>query len=120
MLCGECVSSSGTVEIGSKCVNSNVIAVVISISFAILGASSSSISDKSMTARVGPCFSQEARKEEEFIAEMCVLSRLRHPCITTVMGAVVSYSHDPMLVMEYMEYGSLHDLLRNETMHLSG
>jgi len=23
-------------------------------------------------------------------------------------------------IVEYMEYGSLHDLLRNETMHLSG
>jgi serine/threonine protein kinase len=80
----------------------------------------SSISDKSMMARVCPCFSQATREEEEFIAEMRVLSRLRHPCITTVMGAVISYSHDPMLVMEYMEYGSLHDLLRNETMHLSG
>ena len=36
------------------------------------------------------------------------------------MGAVVSSVHTPMLVMEYMEYGSLHDLLRNETMYLSG
>ena len=26
----------------------------------------------------------------------------------------------PMMVMEYMEYGSLHDLLRNETMYLTG
>lgn len=33
-----------------------------------------------------------------------------------VMGAVVSNTHDPMMVLEYMEYGSLHDLLRNETM----
>ena len=54
------------------------------------------------------------------IQEMRVLSRLRHPCITTVLGAVISRSHDPMLVMEYMEYGSLHDLLQNETMYLSG
>jgi guanylate cyclase, other len=36
------------------------------------------------------------------------------------MGAVVSSGHDPMLVMEYMEYGSLHDLLHSETMFFSG
>ncbi len=52
--------------------------------------------------------------------EMRVLSRLRHPCITTVMGAVISSIHEPMLVMEYMDYGSLHDLLRNETMYAGG
>ena len=28
--------------------------------------------------------------------------------------------HDPVMVMEYMEYGSLHDLLQNETMPLTG
>ena len=35
-------------------------------------------------------------------------------------GAVVTPNFDPVMVMEYMEYGSLHDLLRNETMYLSG
>lgn len=42
------------------------------------------------------------QKREEFILEMRHLAKLRHPCITTVMGAVVSCSGDPMLVMEYM------------------
>lgn len=56
----------------------------------------------------------------EFVKEMRLLSSLRHPCITTVMGAVVSNTVDPMLVMEYMEYGSLHDLLHNETITLGG
>jgi hypothetical protein len=37
-----------------------------------------------------------------------------------VMGAVVSAFTEPMLVMEYMEYGSLYDLLRNETFSASG
>ena len=37
-----------------------------------------------------------------------------------VMGAVVSSGHDPMLVMEYMEYGSLYDLLHSESMFFSG
>ncbi|EKX49083.1 hypothetical protein GUITHDRAFT_68302, partial [Guillardia theta CCMP2712] len=44
------------------------------------------------------------------------LSRLRHPCITTVMGAVKGNKKSgPMLVMEYMEFGSLHDIIHNET-----
>ena len=33
---------------------------------------------------------------------------------------LTSQYHDPMLVMEYMEYGSLYDLLRNETMYAGG
>jgi serine/threonine protein kinase len=36
------------------------------------------------------------------------------------MGAVISPTVDPMLVMEYMEYGSLYDLLHNETMSAGG
>ena len=87
----------------------------------ILGGGSSSVSlTKTWHARLCPWFNEDVRKQDEFIHEMRVLARLRHPCITTVLGAVLSRSHDPMLVMEYMEYGSLHDLLRNETMHLSG
>jgi hypothetical protein len=38
-----------------------------------------------------------ARRVKEFVVEMRMLSRLRHPCITTVMGAVVSTIVDPML-----------------------
>ena len=36
------------------------------------------------------------------------------------MGAVVTNRYDPVMIMEYMEYGSLHDLLHNETMPLTG
>jgi guanylate cyclase len=85
----------------------------------ILGNSASTTS-KSMAAVICPWFNEKARRHDDFMSEMRVLSRLRHPCITTVMGAVVTHTHDPMLVMEYMEYGSLYDLLRNETMFLSG
>eukprot|EP00547_Thalassionema_nitzschioides_P016529 CAMPEP_0194240680 /NCGR_PEP_ID=MMETSP0158-20130606/6778_1 /TAXON_ID=33649 /ORGANISM="Thalassionema nitzschioides, Strain L26-B" /LENGTH=1190 /DNA_ID=CAMNT_0038975425 /DNA_START=76 /DNA_END=3648 /DNA_ORIENTATION=+ len=58
----------------------------------------------------------------DFIAEMRYLSKLRHPCVTTVMGAVITAAkHDgPMLVMEYMDHGSLHDLLHNDTLVLDG
>jgi len=56
----------------------------------------------------------------DFIVEMRHLSKLRHPCITTVMGAVISKKEEPMLVMEYMEHGSLYDLLHNDTMVIEG
>lgn len=36
------------------------------------------------------------------------------------MGACVEAGQEPLLVMEWMERGSLHDLLRNETLHLDG
>jgi len=56
----------------------------------------------------------------DFIVEMRLLSNLRHPCITTVMGAVIDEYEEPMLVMEYMDYGSLYDILHNETVSLDG
>lgn len=68
---------------------------------AILGSSGGggSVSlGKSWHAMLCPWFSPQVRAEEAFMQEMRVLSRLRHPCITTVLGAVISRSHDPMLV----------------------
>jgi len=56
----------------------------------------------------------------DFIVEMRTLSKLRHPCITTVMGSVIDNKDEPMLVMEYMENGSLYDLLHNETIAIDG
>ncbi|KAL7536037.1 hypothetical protein ACHAXR_008680 [Thalassiosira sp. AJA248-18] len=60
------------------------------------------------------------RLKSDFIVEMQQLSRLRHPCICTVMGAVIEAASEPMLVMEYMQMGSLFSLLHNETVALSG
>eukprot|EP00980_Cylindrotheca_fusiformis_P014254 scaffold3774_cov126-Cylindrotheca_fusiformis.AAC.4 len=65
------------------------------------------------------CCDENTRRREEFKEEMRLLSRLRHPCITTIMGAVMN-GYEPMMVMEYMENGSLHDLLRNETLYTGG
>lgn len=62
---------------------------------------------KSMTRR---------QMHDSFIQEMRILSKLRHPCITTVMGAVLGKR--PLLVMEFMENGSLRDLLSNKTFPL--
>ncbi len=42
-------------------------------------------------------FDAHSRRVSEFVNEMRMLSRLRHPCITTVMGAVVTSAVDPML-----------------------
>ena len=58
--------------------------------------------------------------KQDFIQEMRTLSKLRHPCITTVMGSVIDNKNEPMLVMEYMENGSLYDLLHNETIAIDG
>ena len=52
----------------------------------------------STVARICPWLDGQKRGKEEFIIEMRLLSRLRHPCITTVMGAVISTT-EPMLVM---------------------
>jgi len=60
------------------------------------------------------------RLVKDFKNEMRLLSQLRHPSITTAVGAVVTSIDDPMLVMEYMQHGSLYDILHNETMILEG
>jgi serine/threonine protein kinase len=38
----------------------------------------------------------------------------------SLIGAVIEKGEDPMLVMEYMDHGSLYDILHNETMALDG
>jgi serine/threonine protein kinase len=55
----------------------------------------------------------------DFVREMRLLVHLRHPHILTVLGAVL-HDAEPLLVMEYMGRGSLHDLLHNETLPLDG
>jgi len=54
----------------------------------------------------------------EFIQEMEIMSKLRHPNITTVMGAVLEPGVSPMMIMEYMEFGSLQEVLPNPTIIL--
>eukprot|EP00977_Amphora_coffeiformis_P006243 scaffold1341_cov178-Amphora_coffeaeformis.AAC.20 len=61
-----------------------------------------------------------SQQRQEFTKEMRHLSQLRHPCITTVMGAVVTRNSDPMLVLEYMELGSLYDVIHNGSIVLEG
>ncbi|CAJ1965347.1 unnamed protein product [Cylindrotheca closterium] len=70
-------------------------------------------------AEIGAKASWE-KLRSNFVEEMRILSKLRHPCICTVMGAVIDNKDEPMLVMEYMDYGSLHDLLKNNTMAING
>jgi hypothetical protein len=56
-------------------------------------------------------------------SEIRALVAIRHPCITTIMGATVIRLEGQKrlcLVMELMELGSLWDLLHNETFILRG
>lgn len=55
---------------------------------------------------------------DEFIKEMRLLSKIRHPCVTTVIGAVLERNCAPVLVMEHMDLGSLYSLLQNPTMSM--
>lgn len=48
------------------------------------------------------------------------LSKLRHSNIVTVMGAVIDPSEEALLIMEFMEMGSLYDVLHDETISLDG
>jgi serine/threonine protein kinase len=65
---------------------------------------------------------KQSRKKlkRDFIREMHIMSKLRHPCVLTVMGAVIPSDGEPLLVMELMECGSLYDLLHNHTMCIEG
>uniref|UniRef100_A0A7S1YFW9 Guanylate cyclase n=2 Tax=Grammatophora oceanica TaxID=210454 RepID=A0A7S1YFW9_9STRA len=76
------------------------------------------------TVSTSPLKSSRQRKsryeklKEDFIVEMRQLAKLRHPNITTIIGAVV-HEQEPLLIMEYMENGSLYDAIRNDTIDLN-
>ena len=59
-------------------------------------------------------------RDADFLKEMRLLSKLRHPSIMTVMGDVVNKKHEPMLVMEYMEHGLLYEVIHNGTVDFEG
>ena len=57
-------------------------------------------SSRTMVQWLCPClYPEHVIMRENFIEEMRYLSKMRHPCITTVMGAVVARDSEPMLVM---------------------
>jgi serine/threonine protein kinase len=62
----------------------------------------------------------KVQMQKDFIEEMKLLTKLRHPCITTIIGGVLSPTEGDMIVMEMMEMGSLYDILHNQTMVLDG
>eukprot|EP00980_Cylindrotheca_fusiformis_P006882 scaffold1442_cov128-Cylindrotheca_fusiformis.AAC.3 len=86
-------------------------------SIGILGHTSTSHEIRPAVA-IGSLQTSRSQLRKNFIKEMRVLSKLRHSCIATVMGAVLERGSEPMLVMEYMDHGSLYDVLHNETMHI--
>ena len=57
---------------------------------------------------------------KDLAADMRLLSSLRHPCITAILGAVVAPKTDPLLIMEYVENKALSDLLHKSTVELEG
>jgi len=59
------------------------------------------------------------KQKTEFVEEMKKLATLRHQCVITIMGAVLA-KEDSMIVLEYMDHGSLYDVLHNETFLLEG
>ena len=72
-----------------------------------------------MLAKLGHKKSTEhVSRVDALLAEMRVLIKLRHPNITTIMGAVVNDVEFPWLVMEYMQKGSLLSLLKSKDVHL--
>ena len=50
------------------------------------------------------------------------MAHLRHPNITTIMGAcpATDEGDPPMLVMEYMQHGTLYELLQNTMVVVDG
>eukprot|EP00588_Corethron_pennatum_P022495 CAMPEP_0194328756 /NCGR_PEP_ID=MMETSP0171-20130528/45879_1 /TAXON_ID=218684 /ORGANISM="Corethron pennatum, Strain L29A3" /LENGTH=323 /DNA_ID=CAMNT_0039089225 /DNA_START=138 /DNA_END=1106 /DNA_ORIENTATION=+ len=58
-------------------------------------------------------------KMDDFKTKMNNLSKIHHPCILSILGAVIS-KEEPLLVMELMEQRSLRDLLHNSTMVFDG
>jgi hypothetical protein len=62
--------------------------------------------------------SKSQREREQFIQEMRLLSKLRHPCVATVIGAVLEPNCPPILVMEHMDLGSLHSILHSPDMEV--
>lgn len=49
---------------------------------------------------------------------MRIMSRLHHPCIATVIGAILEDKSCPWVVFECMDMGTLYDVLHNETVNL--
>lgn len=90
-------------------------------SFTKSGSKSNMIKKSRLLSAFTKTFKDEhACMRDDFLKEMRILSKLRHPCITTVMGAVLDGIHEPMLIMEFMEHGSLFDIIHNKTMRLDG
>lgn len=103
-------TSSSNLESG------NTATTETSLGESILSCDGSNINQIPVTTNIakGVTFKKVRRN---FVEEMRTLSKLRHPCITTVMGAVLE-SQKPLLVMELMDNGSLRDLLSNQTFPL--
>ncbi|EDQ88293.1 uncharacterized protein MONBRDRAFT_26544 [Monosiga brevicollis MX1] len=62
--------------------------------------------------------SAETLARRQLFREMRLLSRMQHDNICRMMGAVIESGMEPLMVLEYMEMGSLYSMLHNEAMDL--
>lgn len=46
------------------------------------------------------------------------MSKLRSPWTVTMIGAILDPQYDPVLVMEFMDLGSLHSILHSSTLEV--
>jgi len=51
----------------------------------------------------------------QFETEASLFTKLKHPSILTVLGAVVGEDKEIRIVMELMDFGALHDIIHNDT-----
>ena len=100
---------------GSVCSGSSVYSSIVMPAGGYEPSSTKSVTrTKGKWSLAGGWFSREGDTKDEFVKEIRMLSQLpEHRNIVCVMGATKSNVEDPKLVMEYMERGSLYDLLRS-------
>ena len=82
------------------------------------------LKDRSFLTHIKVFFRGEKRRTsnlrylKQFKHEIQVVARLRHNHLVSTFGAVM-HADKVMIVMELMQYGSLYDILRNDTLEIN-
>lgn len=71
------------------------------------------------TLKKSGSLSPESKATINFAQEIDIVSQIRHPHIVLFMGAGVDNNHAIFLMTEYMDQGSLSDLIRTPSVYLS-
>jgi len=56
-----------------------------------------------------------AQLDHQFLIEIRIVTKLKHPCLVSVLGTIIEPKCDPLLVLEVCENGSLADILQNRS-----